>query len=344
MKTIVIDGQHLTNENMDGMHRFMLEILSRIDRMLESEDICIKLVHMKGSQLNDCHFKNIETVELAGNRFSFRRRYIPAYVKSVNGIYCSMSNNAAPCRDAINTLMDLIPLSPLARYPFKSLLSMKLTYRMIRRYAGRVVTISNESKNDIISKLGIDKNKITIVATGWEHIGNIQADETIFDKLSGVIKGQYYYAMGSQYPYKNFQWIREAAHSNPEVTFVVAGRKTNIDNGTYDQESNVIYTGYISDEVHKALLMHAKAFIHPSKLEGFGIPPMEALSVGTPIIIANASCLPEIYGRTAHYIDPDDANVNLEELLSEEVSSPEEILKKYTWDNAASQWMDIFKE
>lgn len=72
-------------------------------------------------------------------------------------------------------------------------------------------------------------------------------------------------------------------------------------------------------------MQKCKAFVFPSYYEGFGIPPLEALSCGTKIIVSNASCLPEIYADTAYYIDPDNPNVNLNELLSKKIESPNNI-------------------
>ena len=82
---------------------------------------------------------------------------------------------------------------------------------------------------------------------------------------------------------------------------------------------NVIYLGFVSDEEMKTLMANCKAFIHPALYEGFGITPMEAMSVGAELIISNAACLPEIYGKSAHYIDPHNSDVDLDKLLSEPV-------------------------
>ena len=77
------------------------------------------------------------------------------------------------------------------------------------------------------------------------------------------------------------------------------------------------------------------SFIFPSFFEGFGIPPLEAMSVGAKCIIAKTSCLPEIFGDAAYWIDPYDTNVDLDELLSKEVASPKTILEKYTFESFA---------
>lgn len=342
MKTIIIDGEILCDERMDGIHRFMIETLSRIDRKLPDSGFKIEIVHSKGREIKGLDLKNIKTVALKKNRLTYRIITLPAYVKKKNGIYCSMSNDVILYKNSICTLMDLIPLSGLAKYPWKSLWKMKLIYRLIKRNSKLIVTISNASKNDIVQKLKVSPEKITLVGTGWEHMNRIQEDDSIFERFPDLEKGNYYYAIGNQYPYKNFKWVTEVAKRNPASRFVVAGKVTNIARPVEDSESNMLYVGYISDGEHKALLKNARAFLHPSKLEGFGIPPLEALSQGVSIAVSTASCLPEIYQDAAHYFDPDDYEVNLDRLMNEPVEGCEALLKKYSWDQVAKDWMDIF--
>ena len=90
-------------------------------------------------------------------------------------------------------------------------------------------------------------------------------------------------------------------------------------------------------------MQNCRAFLHPAVFEGFGIPPLEALSQGVPIAVARASCLPELYGDTAHYFDPYDYDVDLDALLAEPVASPEKILQKYSWDKTAAFWLQELK-
>jgi glycosyltransferase involved in cell wall biosynthesis len=100
----------------------------------------------------------------------------------------------------------------------------------------------------------------------------------------------------------------------------------------------------LNDEKVKALMTQCKSFILPSYYEGFGLTPLEALSCGARIIVANATSLPEIYGDCAHYIDPFNTDVDLEQLLKQPVLPPNDILKKYSYDTAARQVYEIIKE
>lgn len=341
MRTIIIDGEVLCSDKMDGIHRFMLEILTRIDQLLPREGVEIHLLHSEGREIKGLSLKNIKVVSIKKHKLVYRVLDVPRYVKKQRGIYCSMSNDIIFYRDSICTLMDLIPLSKLACYPKKSLLKMKLIYACIKCFAKKIVTISQASKKDIVEKLGIPEERIHLVGTGWEHMEKLQEAPEIFQRYPELEKGNYYYAIGNQYPYKNFIWVQEVARRSPDLTFVVAGKVTNILSPALDAAKNMRYVGYITDEEHKALLKHAKAFLHPSKLEGFGIPPLEALSQGVPVAVARASCLPEIYGDTVHYFDPDDYTVDLNKLFEEPVKDSQELLRRYSWDQVAQDFLEI---
>ena len=90
-------------------------------------------------------------------------------------------------------------------------------------------------------------------------------------------------------------------------------------------------------------MRHCKAFLHPAVFEGFGIPPLEALSQGAKILLSNASCLPELYGDTAAYFDPCGYDVDLDALLAQPVSKPDKLLEKYSWDKTARFWAEQFR-
>jgi len=87
-----------------------------------------------------------------------------------------------------------------------------------------------------------------------------------------------------------------------------------------------------------------KAFLLPSYYEGFGLTPLEALSCGAKIIVAGAASLPEIYGKTAHYIDPYNTDIDLDLLLQEETSPADEILQKYSYDKSAQDVYNLIKD
>ena len=72
--------------------------------------------------------------------------------------------------------------------------------------------------------------------------------------------------------------------------------------------------------------------------------PLEAYACGAEICVSNASCLPEVFGDCAHYFDPENYEIDLQELLSQSCKKTADILKKYSWDKSADQWMKLFEE
>lgn len=138
--------------------------------------------------------------------------------------------------------------------------------------------------------------------------------------------------MGSLAPNKNIDWVLKIAQIHPQYIFNIAGRNGLKEYGlNYNEEDfpNVNFLGYITDGEIKYLMANCKAFIFPSFFEGFGIPPLEALSVGAKIIVSNTSCLPEIFGDSAYYIDPHNYNINLDSLLSSSVKDKQLVLNRF---------------
>jgi glycosyltransferase involved in cell wall biosynthesis len=115
----------------------------------------------------------------------------------------------------------------------------------------------------------------------------------------------------------------------------------------------VILTGYVADEDLPALYRAARAFVYPSLFEGFGLPPLEAMACGTPVVTSDVSSLPEITGDAALLIDPNDeralANalieiVNDERLRAELREKGIAQAKKFTWRDAAEKTLRLYQE
>ena len=223
----------------------------------------------------------------------------------------------------------------------------RLQYRLISKKAKKIITVSNFTRNQISENFNVNRKKITVIYSSWEHYKNIIADYTIFDDYSNLIKGNYFFLMGSLSKRKNLKWIIEYAKKYSESIFVISGISLNVVKVKELNKSipnNILMPGYLEDTKVKALMENCKAFILPSYYEGFGLTPLEALSCGAQIIVSNSSSLPEIFGNTAHYINPFDTNINLDELLLLPVDKPDDILNKYSYNKAAEQVYKIIQD
>jgi glycosyltransferase involved in cell wall biosynthesis len=137
----------------------------------------------------------------------------------------------------------------------------------------------------------------------------------------------------------------EVAKRNPNQLFVVTGKEEGFTKLGVDKlkQDNILFTGYLTDGEIKSLMQHCKAFIHPAIYEGFGIPPLEAMSCGANVIVSTATCLPEIYGDAAHFIDPYNYDVDLESLIKQPVAPRESVLDKYNWAKEAEKLLILLR-
>jgi len=222
----------------------------------------------------------------------------------------------------------------------------KWQYRLIAKKARQIATVSYFSKNKIEQTYHINPDRIAVIYSSWNHFRNITADYSVFNNFP-VLSKPFYFSLGSLSKRKNIKWIIEYARKNPDSIFAISGlslptmKADELDAST---PQNIILLGYLEDSKVKALMTKCKAFILPSYYEGFGLTPLEALSCGAQIIIAKAASLPEIYGNTAHYIDPFNTDVDLDALLCESVEKPDAILAKYSYDTSAGMVYNMIQE
>jgi glycosyltransferase involved in cell wall biosynthesis len=219
-------------------------------------------------------------------------------------------------------------------------------YRLIARLAKKIATVSEYSKNEISKTFNIDPSKINVIYSSADHIREINSDASIFKQFPMLAEKPFYFSLGSLSKRKNIKWIIRYAARHPDAVFAISGTSlltVKVDELDGGIPQNIILLGYLDDSKVKALMTHCKAFILPSYYEGFGLTPLEALSCGAQIIVAKAASLPEIYGNTAHYIDPFNTDVDLDALLCQPVEKPDAILAKYSYDASARMVYNLIK-
>ena len=347
MRPIVINGTVLC-DNITGIPRYVYEVVSRLDKLLEGTGLDVRLAYRDdGRPLHLTGLKNIQVVPLHAVRYCYNLFVLPHYLRKNHAFFVGLASDMLMTRDSAVVLHDIRPLvmdTDRGFFRFKFWVHCLST----KWFAREVYTVSDDQRHLISDKLGIPLDKISVTYNGWEHMNAVEPDESVFEKLPDVKKGEYFYALGSLAKHKNYKWIREVAARNPDKTFVVAGGADLAAFGKDEADAakdtgNVFYPGYVTDGENKALMQHCKAFLHPAVFEGFGIPPLEALSQGAPILLSNASCLPELYGDCARYFDPNDYEADLDALLAEPVSKPDKLLEKYSWDKTAAFWLEQIK-
>ncbi len=355
MNKFVVAGDW-TIEKVVGVQRFAYQILLELDRLLDfsSNQIEIELLVPCNSSFV-APFHNIKIIKTGYIRKKIEKHIwqqwtFPRYVKSkkAKGVDLALALPLWGCDICAihDCILEAFPEGFQDHKLFRWIYVFKAKQCSIRKKR-RIITGSYDAKKEIQKYYNIEEDRISVIGNGWNHMDEISEDVRIFDRLPNIQREQYFFSLGSKYKHKNFAWILKTAEKNPQYQFVVSGEDSytnNSENLRLRELSNVTFTGYLKDGELKALMKYCRAFIQPSFYEGFGIPPLEALSLGKKIIVANTSCLPEIYQDTAYYIDPYSDGCDLDTLLSASISQSCEVLQKYTWEQAASRFMKVLEE
>ncbi len=227
------------------------------------------------------------------------------------------------------------------------------------RKAKKIITVSTFSKQDIFSTYKLDENKVTVVYNGaneqYQPINSVQQKEIRDEYTNGF---PFFLFVGSLHPRKNVQRLIDAfeiiSSKNSQIRLVIVGSSMWKENNLKIAQNilnKVIFTGHLETGKLTKLMASAKVLTYVPYFEGFGIPLVEAMKCGTPILAANATCLPEVAENAAIYCNPFDVKdiangmyrMLSEPLLCNELSKLGlEQSKKYHWDNAADLvWKEI---
>lgn len=193
------------------------------------------------------------------------------------------------------------------RHNLRYSIYIKNFIRIAARKAKTIITCSNNTKNDLVSHLGIDEHKIEVVYIPPEKHFSPQTGykiEQIREKYA--IPDKYILYVGNSKPHKNLSSLLLSYGLLPgkvqkEYRLVLAGIGENF---VMRPNPNCIIIPYASDNELPALYSGAEFFVFPSVYEGYGLPPVEAMACGCPVVSSNAASLPEILSNAAMYFDP----------------------------------------
>lgn len=244
---------------------------------------------------------------------------------------------------------------------------LKLTVRRTAQRAVRIATVSEYSRQDLLRTYQLPPEKVAVTYNGVEAHFTPESlpNETEDVRHRFGIKRDYLLAVGSLQPRKNLvRLIRVYAklrseNENFTPQLVIVGRKLWLADDIFAEvrrqfwKDDVILTGYVNDEDLPKLYRQATAFVYPSLFEGFGLPPVEAMACGTPVVTSNNSSLPEVTGEAALLIDPlsqDSIESALLEITRDQILRTRlkekgiEQAKRFTWQGAAEKTLQLYRE
>ncbi len=356
---IYINARFLT-QTITGVQRYAHEFVKALDMMLEEGEIdrsayqFILLAPKKVLYEPKLRHITLKKVGFASGHF-WEQLQLPFFTRG--GVLVNLCNTGPMMkRKQIATIHD----TAVFVNPDSFSLSFRLLYKVIQTslglFAHKIVTVSDFSKTQLIQHCHIEAHKISVVNGGKEHMLELKADDRILAQHQ-LQSQRYVLAVSSMNPSKNFANIIRAIQllQNEDYHIVIAGGTNARVFGRSDMplSHKVKLVGYVTDRELKTLYEHAACFIFPSFYEGFGLPPIEAMTCGSPVIVSLAASLPEVCGEASLYCNPNspfDMALQIEKLMKDSDlrqamrSKGLERVKQFTWQACARRMFHVIEE
>ncbi len=256
------------------------------------------------------------------------------------------------------TVHDLLPLEYPEIYPRKKHVFRRILPRQLRK-ASAVICVSEFTRRAVIERFGLSDKPTFVVHNGLDHELFRPKESSLPKENYGL--DRYVLYVGEMRPYKNLGRALEAFAKldDFDCTFAVAGRKDRHFFPALERRAKALgvsdriaFLGYVPAEHLPHLYSSAQAFVFPSLYEGFGMPPIEAMACGCPVITSRIGGLPEACGDAALYVDPEDVESIADGLRQIQTNSRkrdalvEEGLRQaanFSWEKAAGEVLEILR-
>ena len=321
----------------------------------------------------DCWPEHVQLATAAcKRRILWTNWYAPLLLREQTvDVYHGVCNFELPLRKVcryVLTIHDLIPLFFPELVPRKHLLFFRLFMKRAAHTADLIITDSEHSKQDIVRYLRVPEEKIRVIYLGYDPPQQKQLGPQVVQSVLrtyGITK-PYLLFVGVIEPKKNlerlvdaFTMLRAKYARGEDLQLVLAGGKGWLSDTLYRKvkelklEQQVIFTGFVPDEDLPLLYTEAEAFVFPSIYEGFGLPVLEAMACGTPVVTSKVSSLPEIAGDAGILVDPYQADDIYEGMLwvLKDRSKREEMIRlgdiqarKFSWRKSAEETWRVYEE
>ncbi len=361
---IGIDGNEANNKDRVGIGQFAFGVISTLEKTDKKNSY---LIYLKAPPVEDFPKERPGWQYLVfGPKKYWTQFALPLKLftqKEKLAVFYSPSHYAprfSPVPTVIS-LMDLWHHRHPEQFNKKDLYQLTKWEGYSVNKASHIITISEFSKKEILDIYKLPESKVTVAYPGYTNIkyqkSNIKNKEI---KKKYGIESDYFLYIGTLQPKKNIEGLIKAfGFLISNLSLVIAGKK----GWQYEEifalvkelklENKVIFAGFINEEDKPYLIAGAKAFVFPSFYEGFGIPVLEAMSLGVPVVTSNQASLPEVGGKAAIYCDPgkvESIASAMKKVLELNQEEKNEIIKlgfeqgrKFSWENCAGKILNVFE-
>lgn len=232
----------------------------------------------------------------------------------------------------------------------------RYVFKRIATLSDHVIAISENTRREYQAFSNIPDKKISVIyEAGEAKPGTL----TPYDELPFE---DFILYVGQQPDYKNIRRLMEAhqlmLEQRPNLGLVLVGRMNpdTLSNKEWSEKKgykNIHFTGFLDDSKRDWLFTKAQAYVFPSLMEGFGLPPLEAMAYGTPVVSSDASCMPEILGDAAEYFNPLDITnitsvtlrvIENKSLKNQLITRGHRQVAKYSWKKMAEQTREVYEK
>ena len=367
---IGIEAQRIFRNNKHGMDYVVLEEIKELQKSDNRNEYFVFVAPGEDHCLHDS--KNVHIIEIGSNFYPLWEQFsLPRAVNQLNLDMLHCTSNTAPilCKiPMILTLHDIIFLEPRDKSNKSLYQNMGWLYRRfvvprILKKCKRIITVSEFEYNNIISKLHIPEEKMVMIYNGYnEWFKPVEDIELIYQQY--IEEPGYFFFLGNTDPKKNTErtliaYSHYLEKSNVKRKLLMA----DLDRSFLDDiiEKNhienikdfMVIPGYIKNADLPYVYNNAFAFLYTSLRESFGIPLLEAMACGTPVITSNTSSMPEIGGSEALMVNPQNADEITEKMLLLEEDNiiyqkQKEIgirrAQQFSWKYTAEQLLTVYED
>ena len=313
MNRLVLDARTAT-DHFPGIGRYVVNLASSLSKV--APDLGLTLLIDPSASSARLSLPDLPRQLCAASPFSIQQQWlVPQVLRQTNATLYHSPYYLMPYRPGVPTVLtcyDLIPLVWQQYFSAANRLIYRLAHMLALRAARVVITLSQSARSDLVRHFGIDPGRI--------HVTPVAADAHFKPQPSPAINAvrekfalpeRYVLYFGSNKPHKNLARLVDAITQMP-ITLVIGGtwdeRFPQAQQRAKELNASVRFIGQVNDDDLPALYSGATVFAFPSFYEGFGLPPLEAMACGTPVICSNTSSLPEVVGDAALQVNPNDVN------------------------------------
>ena len=366
---IGIEAQRVFRKNKHGMDYVVLQEIKELQQIDTENEYFVFVAPGEDRCLEST--KNVHIMEIGGGFYPLWEQYtLPKAAKALNLDMLHCTSNTAPIRcniPLILTLHDIIFLEPRDKnnkslYQNMGWLYRRLVVPKILKKCRRIITVSDFEKDHIISTLGIPKEQMAMIYNGYnEWFKPLQDSHRVYQKY--IDSPGYFFFLGNTDPKKNtertliaYSKYLEKSEIKRKLLMADLDKQYMDDiierNKIENIRENIIMPGYIVNSDLPYIYSNAFAFLYTSLRESFGIPLLEAMACGTPVITSNTSSMPEIGGPDAILINPSSSEEIAEMMLRLEMDDAfyrkqEEVglerAKLFSWRHTAEQLLQLYE-